>query len=130
MIMLNTRYLVTVDVESVDSPAEWPYEREEYPIGCVVESRPWGVVEALGSSLLIVHRFGGTYGPVRYALNVDHRPPNSLRLTLLTAGGVPFYRRNLDVWLEDIAKKPIRLPLWPHRHRKGAVWTKNSPAQR
>ncbi|WP_460491626.1 hypothetical protein [Dactylosporangium cerinum] len=52
------RYLVVADVE-LGEPGEWPYAREEFVIGCVLEGGTAFRVEAMGSTGLVLHRFGG-----------------------------------------------------------------------
>ncbi|MDG4773611.1 tetratricopeptide repeat protein [Solwaraspora sp. WMMD792] len=86
------RYLVTIDAETSE-PIEWPYDREEFIIGCVLEGGDAFTIEALGSTSLVLHRFGGTYGPVRFVAQAERNPnadgSDMLRLTLLTEGGLP-----------------------------------------
>lgn len=97
------RYLVTVDVILAE-PLEWPYDREEFVLGCVLEGGQTFNVEALGSTNLVLHRFGGTYGPVQFVVrpqrNLEANGSDKLRLTLVTEGGLPFH--------------PIELPVLPH----------------
>ncbi|MGW4803253.1 tetratricopeptide repeat protein [Kitasatospora sp. NPDC004272] len=96
-------YLVTVDVELAGTGPvpEWPYEQEEFAIGCMLAGCPGVEIEAIGATALVLHRYGGTYGPARFAVHVaaDFPPPEPeparLRLTLVTAGGIPF--RTLDL---------------------------------
>ncbi|MEV0567776.1 hypothetical protein [Dactylosporangium sp. NPDC050588] len=106
----NTSYLLTVDVELAE-PGAWPYAEEEYAVGCVFAGTLWCSTEPLGSTMLLLHRFGGTYGPVRFALHVGYnRPATPLVLTLLTGGGVPFHQLRLPVERAGSAAKPKRLP--------------------
>lgn len=87
------RYLVVADVV-LGETGTWPYDREEFVIGCVLEGGDVFRVEALGSTGMVLHRFGGTYGPVRFMVRADRDPradgSDVLRLTLVTEGGVPF----------------------------------------
>lgn len=87
-------HLVTVDVELDDAQGEWPYETEEYAIACVLDGPPGLSVSSVGDTTLVVHRFGGTYGPVRFVVRASQGAEASgdleLTLTLVTAGGVPF----------------------------------------
>ncbi|MFE6712799.1 tetratricopeptide repeat protein [Streptomyces sp. NPDC057695] len=65
------RYLVTVDVRlDADAPS-WPYDREEFAIGCMLVGRAGMTVEALGATTVVLHRFGGTYGPARFLAQVE-----------------------------------------------------------
>ena len=93
-------YLVTVDVELADPADDWPYDQEEYAIGCMLEGRPGFAVDSIGDSTIVVHRFGGTYGPARFvahAVESSSDDARALRLTLITAGGVPFRTLSLPV---------------------------------
>ncbi|MBO3739163.1 caspase family protein [Actinoplanes flavus] len=94
----NTRYQVIVDL-TVEDGQEWPYPAEERTIGCLLDGAPWCQAESAGSDLLVLHRFGGTYGPVRFVLHIGEltADPRPLRLTFLTAGGVPFRTVELPV---------------------------------
>lgn len=95
------RYLVTVDLEHT-SIEDWPYEGEDYPITCVVTAEGDVEVEVIGSPTLILHRFGGTYGPARFLVNATRPLPEdgtgtALRLTLLSAGGAPIRKDRLPI---------------------------------
>ena len=107
------RYVVVADVILAE-PGDWPYQREEFVIGCVLEGGSAFSVEALGSTSLVLHRFGGTYGPVRFLVRAERDPAPSgvdeLRLTFLTEGGVPFRRIPLAVRPLDGADDE-----WPSR---------------
>ncbi|WTW93328.1 trypsin-like peptidase domain-containing protein [Streptomycetaceae bacterium NBC_01309] len=93
-IEAGRNHLVTVDVELDDAQGEWPYESEEYAIACVLDGPPGLSVSSVGDTTLVVHRFGGTYGPVRFVVRASQGAEASgdleLTLTLVTAGGVPF----------------------------------------
>ncbi|MGW0883025.1 AAA family ATPase [Streptomyces sp. NPDC002671] len=94
------KYLVTVDVELAGpEPGTWPYDTEEYAVGCVLEAESGLAVEAVGDTTLVLHRFGGTYGPARFVTYAAGGPEGetALRLTLVTAGGVPFRSERLEV---------------------------------
>ena len=89
-------YLITVDMVLSDPTANWPYDREEYPISCMVDSQSGSdlEIESLGVTTVVLHRFGGTYGPARFVLHVATtaalETEGELNLSLITAGGVPF----------------------------------------
>ncbi|TDE26838.1 tetratricopeptide repeat protein [Actinomadura sp. 6K520] len=91
------RHLVSVDVELEGPLGEWPYEQEEYAIGCVLDGGSGFAVESVGDTTLVVHRFGGTYGPVTFVAQALDAPGEELCLTLVTAGGVPFRTVRLTV---------------------------------
>ncbi|MDI2132801.1 hypothetical protein [Yinghuangia seranimata] len=111
-------YLVTVDVRHESTCEAWPYDAEEYEIGCVLDGRPGLSVRSVGETTLVVHRFGGTYQPARFVAEALGAPsvdaPCELRLTLLTAGGLPFRTDALPVQvvppIDDTADDRIKVP--------------------
>ncbi|MGW7385343.1 AAA family ATPase [Streptomyces sp. NPDC054794] len=108
------KYLVTVDIEIADPESgAWPYDTEEYAVGCMLEGEPGLAVESVGDSTLVLHRFGGTYGPARfvtYAVDAAAVSDTALRLTLITAGGVPFRSERLRVRVGAGEEVPAPLP--------------------
>ena len=88
-------YPVTVNVRLSDPAAPWPYDEEEFVIGCMLDGRPTCTIRAIGDTGVILHRFGGTYGPARFVADVSTNQEDladgALWLTLTTAGGMPFY---------------------------------------
>ncbi|MGW0766413.1 hypothetical protein [Streptomyces sp. NPDC002676] len=107
------KYLVTVDVELAGpEPGAWPYDTEEYAVGCVLEAEPGLAVEAVGDTTLVLHRFGGTYGPARFVTYAAGAPEGetALRLTLVTAGGVPFRSERLGVRVGAGERVPVAAP--------------------
>ncbi|MFG1853297.1 tetratricopeptide repeat protein [Actinomadura geliboluensis] len=90
-------YHISVDLETEGSPDAWPYPEEEYAIGCVLDGGTGFAVESAGDTTLVVHRFGGTYGPVTFVAQALDAPGDELRLTLITQGGVPFQTIPLNV---------------------------------
>ncbi|MEK2493189.1 tetratricopeptide repeat protein [Kitasatospora purpeofusca] len=102
-------YLVTVDVEigGTEPVPDWPYDQEEFAIGCMLAGCPGVEIESLGATAVVLHRFGGTYGPARFvARTADELPvlgagdeESRLRLTLVTAGGIPFRTIDLPIGL-------------------------------
>ena len=103
-------YIVTVDA-SVDG--DWPYEEEEFQVGCTVDGSPGLAVEAIGNPALVLHRFGGSYGPARFLLHASELPDEAqagLQVTLFTAGGLPFHSVRLSVVKDDVQKR-LAMPL-------------------
>jgi hypothetical protein len=93
-------YRITVDLR-LTGPAAWPYDEEELVVGCMVDGRPTCRVLALGDAGVVLHRFGGTYGPAQFLAEVPADQTDftdaALWLTLTTAGGVPFYTGKLPI---------------------------------
>ncbi|MEU6556880.1 hypothetical protein ABZ915_42535 [Streptomyces sp. NPDC046915] len=102
------KYLVTVDVEFDAENDAWPYDTEEYAIGCMLEGGNRLAVESVGDTTLVLHRFGGTYGPARFVTYPvgDAGHDTSLLLTLITAGGVPFRSERLPVRTTPAERPP------------------------
>jgi maltokinase len=107
------RYLVSVDLRLDMATAAWPYPGEEYVVGLMLSGRPHLTVTSLGDTSVVVHRFGGTYGPARFLVAVDGAAATGTRtalwLTLISAGGVPFHTAKLPVTvtLEAPARPPV-----------------------
>jgi hypothetical protein len=95
------RYLVTVDL-ALDHPTDWPYQAEEFAFGCLLDGMGRFTVEALGDTSVVLHRFGGTYGPARFLVTPRPGPGTAARLvlTFTTAGGVPLPALPLPVALD------------------------------
>ncbi|MGY0465961.1 tetratricopeptide repeat protein [Kitasatospora sp. cg17-2] len=128
-------YLVTVDVEIAgEGPLpDWPYDQEEFAIGCVLSGCPGIEIEALGPAAVVLHRYGGTYGPARFVAHVaeDLRLTDGvfatgaggpgLQLTLVTTGGIPFRTVELPIGLAPgvggPAEEPPTVPLRPRARR-------------
>ena len=93
-------YRITVDLRLADA-APWPYDEEELIIGCTIDGRPTCRVLALGDAGVVLHRFGGSYGPAQFLAEVFEDQTDftdaALWLTLTTAGGVPFYTGKLPL---------------------------------
>jgi tetratricopeptide (TPR) repeat protein len=97
-------YLMTIDLE-VEMGAEWQYEEEEYPIYCTVDSELFSS-KPVGEPVVVLHRFGGSYGEARFLLVADSEvKQGSLKIILINAWGVQFKVLNLDQ-IELIAERP------------------------
>jgi hypothetical protein len=83
-------YLMTVDLRHDVLPGNWPYDREEYPVTCLLDTLPLFEHKALGDATLILHRFGGTYGEVRFLLKASEQEmEGGIRITLVNESGIP-----------------------------------------
>ena len=104
------RYLVSVDLQLNIDAAAWPYPDEEYTVGLMLSGRSHLTVTTLGDMSVVVHRFGGTYGPARFVVGVDNAVANGIEtalwLTLISAGGVPFHTAELPITVTHDA--PVR----------------------
>ena len=91
------RYLMTIDLEPADADEPWPYDAEEIAIHCLVDARPLFTSDVVDDTAVIVHRFGGTYGPVKYILTASERPvEGAIHLALLNDNGVPIQSYKLE----------------------------------
>ncbi|NNN38201.1 ATP-binding protein, partial [Streptomyces sp. S3(2020)] len=83
-------YLVTVDLNGPTGDEDWPYEEEEFDFGVALDGAPHFVCEALSEPSVVLHRFGGTYGPARFVVTADRTPgPGTIWLTITNRWGVP-----------------------------------------
>jgi tetratricopeptide (TPR) repeat protein len=83
-------YLMSIDLRAQVDMAGWPYEEEEYPIYCMVDTAPLFTNQPLGEPAVVLHRFGGTYGPAMFLLTaVQEEMEGSIRITLVNGWGVP-----------------------------------------
>ncbi|WP_428952345.1 FxSxx-COOH system tetratricopeptide repeat protein [Streptomyces sp. cg35] len=81
-------YLMTVDLRI--PVTDWPYAEEEFTFGLMVDGAPRFRVESLGDPSVVVHRFGGTYGPARFAVTSGASTgPGVLWLTVTNRWGLP-----------------------------------------
>ena len=94
-------YVITVDLRLANAAALWPYDDEELAVGCMLDGRPFCAVRVLGDAGVVLHRFGGTYGPAKFVAEIPEDRTDftgaALWLTLTTAGGVPFYTGRLPL---------------------------------
>ncbi|MET9916464.1 FxSxx-COOH system tetratricopeptide repeat protein [Streptomyces sp. NPDC006435] len=89
-------YLVTVDLRGPlgprgeEDPGAWPYQDEELTFTVALDGGRHFVCEVLDDPSLVLHRYGGTYGPARFV--VTARPvigPAELWLTITNQWGMP-----------------------------------------
>ncbi|MEV4275011.1 TIR-like protein FxsC [Actinoplanes xinjiangensis] len=114
-----TSRIISVDLQLADPAAGWPYDEEEFLVGCMIDGRPSCTVRALDSAGVVLHRFGGTYGPTYFRAELTDASADpataNLWLTLTTAGGVPFYTAALP--LDGSGIQTARRPAPPPRPR-------------
>ncbi|HEX4830849.1 MAG TPA: tetratricopeptide repeat protein [Trebonia sp.] len=99
------RYLLTVDLRTSQRAEAWPFADEEVAFNCLLDALPLFTAQLLDDPVLVVHKFGGTYRPVRFLLTGrDLSPadtaggvPDAIWLTLSTAWGVPVRTVRLPV---------------------------------
>ncbi|PSB33714.1 NACHT domain-containing protein [Stenomitos frigidus] len=87
-------YLMTIDLHP-DEGFEWQYEEEDYPIYCSVDSDLFSS-KPVGEPVVILHRFGGSYGEAKFLLTAAHEEARgTIRIALVNARGVTV--RNLSL---------------------------------
>ena len=121
-------HLVEADLDLVTAdgtpPAVWPFDEEEYAYTCLLAGGDYFSVWAVRDPSVVVHRFGGSYGPAQFVVTpkarqaADDGPDSrSLRLTILNPWGVPVNTYPLDVEVRPDGGEP----------RKGPTGTVPSP---
>lgn len=109
----NCDYLVTVDLRGPltedDSDAEWPYPDEEFAFTVALDGSPHFVCTALDEPSVVLHRFGGTYGPANFRVTAGTVPgPTALWLTVTNQWGVPIRKAELrsEIKERDVERNP------------------------
>jgi small GTP-binding protein len=83
-------YVMTVDLRQRVIGAEWPYDAEEYAIYCMLDAGPLFKSEPIGDHCVVLHRFGGTYGPAMFILTAAEKEMRgNMRLSLISESGMP-----------------------------------------
>jgi len=101
-------YLMSIDVELATSETPWPYPEEEYAISFILETRPFFSYESLGEHepSIVLHRFGGTYGPAEYLLTAAKKevPKGIIGITLVNGWGIPIANMELECEVKQEVK--------------------------
>ncbi|WNI29273.1 FxSxx-COOH system tetratricopeptide repeat protein [Streptomyces sp. ITFR-6] len=83
----------------------WPYEEEELAFSVSLDGAPHFVCEVLDDPGLVLHRFGGTYGPARFLVTAGTATgPGVLRLTISNQWGAPVRRAELPCLIREPAE--------------------------
>jgi hypothetical protein len=85
-------YLMTIDLRLVTLPETWPYDDEEYPVWCHLDTMPLFSHKPLseGERAVVLHRFGGTYGPAKFLLTAAREAmKGTIHITLMNKWGSP-----------------------------------------
>ena len=96
-------YLMEIDIKQTEDFEKWNYEEEEYPIYfrvdtyCQGDTTPLFKIKIIGEPAVVLHRFGGTYGPAKFLLTAAQKEmEGEIRVTLVNAWGVPLKRLRLE----------------------------------
>jgi predicted nucleotide-binding protein len=106
------RYELTADLRTPAGPGHWPFEEEEFEFSCLLDAQPLFISRPVDEPTLILHRFGGTYGPVRFELTAVSPASGS------ADGDV----RSASIWLTYVNRwgVPIRTVELPVRFMHGS----------
>ncbi|WP_440072377.1 trypsin-like serine peptidase [Streptosporangium sp. OZ121] len=101
---VGQEYLVTVDLRLARPGDEWPYREEEFAFGCMLDGGERIAVESVDDVSVILHRFGGTYGPARFVVTArGETGDHELRLSLSTQRGATVRTDTLPVRITALA---------------------------
>ncbi len=94
-------YLMSIDVQLASPDAVWPYPDEEYPITFILNTQPYFRYESLNGERepgIVLHRFGGTYGPAQYLLTASEQEVERghISITFLNGWDVPMTYLELE----------------------------------
>ena len=96
-------YLMEIDIKQTEDFEKWNYEEEEYPIYfrvdtyCQGDTTPLFKIKIIGEPAVVLHRFGGTYGPAKFLLTAAQKEmEGEIRVTLVNGWGVPLKRLRLE----------------------------------
>src|SRR5579885_3503904 len=94
-------YLMSIDVQLASPDATWPFPEEEYPITFILNTQPYFRYESLNGERepgIVLHRFGGTYGPAQYLLTASEQEvkPGHISITFLNGWDVPMTYLELE----------------------------------
>ncbi|MFI9554346.1 FxSxx-COOH system tetratricopeptide repeat protein [Nonomuraea endophytica] len=80
-------YRVSVDLRVAGPLGDWPGEAEEYAFTCVLDGGGAFEVTAVSDASVVVHRFGGSYGPAEFTV-VPSPAAAGLWLTIVSPRGL------------------------------------------
>lgn len=100
--IVGSSYTLTIDLESDAVPA-LDEGAEEESIACLVSAHPWFLVSPLGDAAVVLHRFGGSYGPARFNLVAVAPGEAQLTVTLLNRWNLPFHAFTVTVSVHPVA---------------------------
>ncbi|MFB7273010.1 FxSxx-COOH system tetratricopeptide repeat protein [Streptomyces sp. NPDC056244] len=101
-------YLVTVDLrgplgaDGAEIGPDWPYQEEEFTFTVGLDGSPHFVCEVLDDPSVVLHRFGGTYGPARFVVTAGQvAGPAGLWLTISNEWGMPVRKAELPCRIRE-----------------------------
>ena len=118
-------YLMSIDVELESPQTPWQYPEEEYAISFILDMHPFFSYEPVGGRepSIILHRFGGTYGPAEYLLTAADTevPKGTIGITFVNGWGIPITYMELECEVKhEVKLDPSReLKIAPYHHVQG-----------
>jgi hypothetical protein len=111
------RHYLTVDIQHRHPPDAWPYDQEELALTCLIHT-PLFTHEPLGDQGIVLHRFGGSYGPAAFLLTAKEQlQKGAITLSFVNRYGMTVHTVVLEE-IEITARPPavepaiIDVPLW------------------
>ncbi|MCA9947094.1 MAG: trypsin-like peptidase domain-containing protein, partial [Anaerolineales bacterium] len=103
-------YLMSIDIQTEYDAETWPYEREDFALHCILDTKPLFNHKAFGEPVIVLNRFGGTYGPATFLLTTATAPQEgAITVTLVNEQGFPLHQMTLpDISVVRETKKPIK----------------------
>ncbi len=112
---IGKTYLMTIDLQ-VTNYEQWPYEYEEYPISFLLSTTPAFNSEPLddGDSTVVLHRFGGTYGPAKFLLTAAQKEmTGTIQIVLRNQWGMPIEHFAVECKIRETLENSADLPTPP-----------------
>jgi len=102
-------YLMTIDLSY---QGKWDSKEEEYPIYCEIDTRPLFSYNPIGEAVVVLHRFGGTYGPAAFLLTALRKSQGDIKITLVNKYGLPIGMLTCEakVFIRRIDPTPLPIP--------------------
>lgn len=112
--VIGQTYLLTIDLRGPGGPAAWPFAEEEYAVYCLIEGGMHFSSRPLGEPAVVLHRFGGTYGPAEFLLTVQDAPATlaTLNLLFVSSFGAPLGSAGLPIAV--VAQSSAAVPVVGH----------------
>ena len=117
-----------VDLALVDEsrlPASWPLADEECAYTCALDGGGDFDLWAVHDAAVVLHRFGGSYGPAEFVVTPQNIGERSLRLTIINQWGVPVGDHELRVHVSPAERLQKDLP--PDHHDADTAWQSPTP---
>ena len=103
-------YLMSIDVQAELGEEGWPYEHEDYALHCFLDTKPLFNHQSFGEPIIVLNRFGGTYGPATFLLTAAATPQEgAISISLVNEQGMPLHQMTLpNVSIVQEVKKPVK----------------------